>query len=79
MGNIGWGEMLVIAILALLLFGPSKLPEMGKSLGTAIQEFKKAMNTSAQPQAPDPNAAPPMAAAPAPRRRSPARKGRKRR
>jgi len=44
MGNLGWGEMMVIAIFALLLFGPKKLPEMGKSLGTAIQEFKKALN-----------------------------------
>ena len=42
MGQLGFGEMLVIFIVALLVFGPKKLPELGKSLGKGIREFKKA-------------------------------------
>ena len=42
MGSVGSPEILVILVIALLLFGPQKLPEMGKSLGKAIREFKKA-------------------------------------
>lgn len=42
MGRIGFGELLVILIIALLVFGPSKLPEIGKSLGEAIGQFKQA-------------------------------------
>jgi TatA/E family protein of Tat protein translocase len=42
MGQLGFSEMLVIFIVALLVFGPKKLPELGKSLGKGIREFKKA-------------------------------------
>src|SRR5579862_1371785 len=42
MGQLGFSEMLVIFIIALLVFGPKKLPELGKSLGKGIREFKKA-------------------------------------
>lgn len=42
MGSIGGPEILVILVIALLLFGPTKLPELGKSLGRALREFKKA-------------------------------------
>ncbi len=37
-------HLLVILIIALLIFGPGKLPELGSSLGKAIKEFKKMMN-----------------------------------
>lgn len=40
--NIGFGELVIIFVVALVLFGPSKLPELGKSLGQGIREFKKA-------------------------------------
>lgn len=40
--NIGWGEALVLLAIALIIFGPSRLPEMGKALGRTIREFKKA-------------------------------------
>lgn len=43
-GKIGLSELLVILIIALLLFGPSKLPEMGKALGEAIAQFKNSAN-----------------------------------
>jgi TatA/E family protein of Tat protein translocase len=44
MGQLGFSEMLVIFIVALLVFGPKKLPELGKSLGKGIREFRKATN-----------------------------------
>ena len=43
-GSLGAPEILVIFIVALLVFGPSKLPEFGKSLGEAIRGFKKAIS-----------------------------------
>jgi len=39
--GIGFPEMLLIMAIALLVFGPRKLPEIGKSLGKAIREFKR--------------------------------------
>ncbi len=42
MGNLGVQELLVIFVIALVIFGPKKLPELGKSLGKGIAEFKKA-------------------------------------
>jgi sec-independent protein translocase protein TatA len=44
MGPIGMPEMVVIAVIALIIFGPRKLPELGKSLGQSIAEFKRASN-----------------------------------
>jgi sec-independent protein translocase protein TatA len=40
--NLGFGEILLIAVALLILFGPSKLPELGKALGKSLHEFKKA-------------------------------------
>ncbi|MFB5084584.1 Sec-independent protein translocase protein TatB [Symbiobacterium thermophilum] len=42
MGNLGFTEILVIMIVALVVFGPNKLPELGRSMGQAIREFRKA-------------------------------------
>jgi sec-independent protein translocase protein TatA len=42
MGNLGMTEILLIGAALLIFFGPSRLPELGKSLGKGIQEFKKA-------------------------------------
>jgi sec-independent protein translocase protein TatA len=44
MGSIGMPEMLVILVIALIIFGPRKLPELGKSLGKSLAEFKRASN-----------------------------------
>ncbi|MPY65432.1 twin-arginine translocase TatA/TatE family subunit [Deinococcus sp. SDU3-2] len=41
MPNIGPAELLVILVIALLVFGPKKLPELGKSLGSGIREFRR--------------------------------------
>jgi len=44
MGSLGMQEIIVIFIIALIIFGPRKLPELGKSLGKGLAEFKKASN-----------------------------------
>lgn len=44
MGPIGMPELVVIMFLALLIFGPRKLPELGRSLGRSLGEFKRASN-----------------------------------
>ena len=44
MFNIGAPEMVVIFLLALVLFGPKKLPELGRTIGKAITEFRRASN-----------------------------------
>jgi sec-independent protein translocase protein TatA len=41
-GSIGSPEIIVIMLIALLLFGPKKLPEIGRTLGGAVRELKKA-------------------------------------
>jgi sec-independent protein translocase protein TatA len=38
--GIGWVEILILLLVALLLFGPKRLPEMGRSLGKGLREFK---------------------------------------
>jgi len=44
MGSLGMQELIIIFILALIIFGPRKLPELGKSLGKGLAEFKRASN-----------------------------------
>jgi len=44
MGSLGMQEIIIIFVLALIVFGPRKLPELGKTLGKGLAEFKKASN-----------------------------------
>jgi TatA/E family protein of Tat protein translocase len=44
MGPIGIQEMILILIIALIVFGPKRLPELGKSIGKTLAEFKRASN-----------------------------------
>ena len=60
MGNFGPAEMLVIVIFALLVFGPRRLPEIARSVGKAVREFKKATSEFTQElslEVDDPNGA----------------------
>src|SRR2546423_14838867 len=43
-GSLGFPELLVIFVIALIIFGPRKLPEIGRSLGKSLAELKKASN-----------------------------------
>ncbi len=42
-GNIGWQGLVVILIILLLVFGPKRLPEMGRSIGRGMREFKDSL------------------------------------
>ena len=43
-------ELIIILVVALLIFGPKKLPEMGSAIGKSIKEFKKGVNELSQPK-----------------------------
>jgi TatA/E family protein of Tat protein translocase len=43
-GSIGMPELIVIFVIALIIFGPRKLPELGRSLGRSLAEFRRASN-----------------------------------
>jgi TatA/E family protein of Tat protein translocase len=43
-GSVGVPELIIIFTIALIIFGPRKLPELGKSLGKSLAEFKRASN-----------------------------------
>ena len=52
-----WPELFVVGVIALLIFGPRRLPEMGNAFGKALSEFKKSMN-EVPASAPAPSDAP---------------------
>jgi sec-independent protein translocase protein TatA len=76
LGALQPGHLIVILVIVLLIFGPGKLPELGKAVGDGLRELKKATGaddvkdstvaatTAAAPVAPAPVAAAPVAAAP---------------
>ncbi|MBF1682156.1 MAG: twin-arginine translocase TatA/TatE family subunit [Selenomonas artemidis] len=67
MFGIGVPELILILVVGLIVFGPGKLPEMGRSLGKGLREFRKASNALTQAiNAPDPPPAPQPAQTPAP-------------
>ena len=50
MGNIGPTEIILLLLVALLLFGAKRLPEIGRSLGTGMREFKDSVTGSGKPE-----------------------------
>ncbi|MFC2638295.1 MAG: twin-arginine translocase TatA/TatE family subunit [Mitsuokella sp.] len=66
MFGIGAPELILILVVGLIVFGPGKLPEMGRTLGKGLREFRKASNALTQAMnAPEPPPAPPQQAQPA--------------
>lgn len=59
MFNLGLPELLVIGAAGLLLFGPKRLPELGKSLGKGIRDFKKALDGQEEEHSEQPTQIPP--------------------
>ena len=44
LGGLGWGEIVVIALVVLLFFGGKKIPEMMRGIGKGVRSFKEGMN-----------------------------------
>ncbi len=59
MFGMGWQELFLVLLIALLFFGPNKLPELGKSLGKAIAAFKKGLKEGEEEGSGAPSARPP--------------------
>ena len=51
MPNIGTGEIVLLLLVALLLFGAKRLPEIGRSLGSGMREFKDSVTGAGKPEA----------------------------
>jgi sec-independent protein translocase protein TatA len=56
MSGIGTPGIIVLVLLALILFGPKKLPEFGRALGNTFREFKKGMNNAGEDTSKEGNA-----------------------
>jgi sec-independent protein translocase protein TatA len=67
--GIAWWEILLILLLVLLVFGPKRLPEMGRSLGRGFREFKESITGQTkdeEPESAERELPPPRAEEPAP-------------
>lgn len=50
LGRIGWMELVLILVLALIIFGPGKLPDVARAVGKSIGEFRKATKEPVEPK-----------------------------
>ncbi|MEX5285547.1 twin-arginine translocase TatA/TatE family subunit [Selenomonas sputigena] len=67
MFNLGFPELILIFVIALVVFGPGKLPEIGRAVGKGLSEFKKATNSlMSDVNKPLENSAPPQSVQPPP-------------
>jgi sec-independent protein translocase protein TatA len=66
MPNIGPGELILILVIALVIIGPGRLPDVGSALGKSIREFRKASSDMAEATRVDTSPLPPPAAPPQP-------------
>lgn len=62
MPDIGPAELIIVVVIALLIFGPGKLGDLGGALGRSMKEFRKGMNDDRTDTASAPGSAPPAAA-----------------
>ncbi len=51
--NFGFPEVIVVLVIALLVFGPAKIPELGKALGSSIREFRAGLQSGTEVKKPD--------------------------
>jgi sec-independent protein translocase protein TatA len=65
MPNIGTGEIVLLLLVALLLFGAKRLPEIGRSLGSGMREFKDSVTGASKPEATQASELPPAPPDPA--------------
>lgn len=65
MPNIGTGEIVLLLLVALLLFGAKRLPEIGRSLGSGMREFKDSVTGASKPEATQTSELPPAPPDPA--------------
>lgn len=61
LGSIGPTELLLILLIVIIIFGARKLPDLGKSLGEGIKNFKKAVSSGKEERPPDNQTKPPAA------------------
>jgi sec-independent protein translocase protein TatA len=54
MRNLGWPELLIILLVIVVLFGARKLPDLARSLGKSLSEFKKGREEGAKPESKNP-------------------------
>lgn len=50
--GFGWPELVIILVIALLIFGPSKLPQLAESIGKTIRQFRKSMEEAEEEESP---------------------------
>ena len=58
MGNLGYGELLLILIVGLVLFGPNKIPEFARQCGRAVNMFKQGLREGFEEEPKKPESAP---------------------
>ena len=52
MGSIGWPQLLIVLVIVLVIFGAKRLPEVGRSLGSGMREFKDSVTGKDEPDEP---------------------------
>ncbi len=51
-GSVGWPQLLIVLVIVLVIFGAKRLPEVGRSLGSGMREFKDSISGKSQPEEP---------------------------
>jgi sec-independent protein translocase protein TatA len=50
MFNLGWTEVVIVCVVAILIFGPKKIPELGSTFGKTLRSFKEGITKSGEPE-----------------------------